>query len=85
MHNNRAWHQERMHVQRMADRRDRGADNGTVLNGPAIDYAAIAKSMGMWAKGPISKPEDLAPALVRALAQVKSGQPALLDVVTQPR
>jgi thiamine pyrophosphate-dependent acetolactate synthase large subunit-like protein len=88
MHNNRAWHQETMHIQRMANRRDRGADHGTVgtvLNDPAIDYAAMAKSMGMWAEGPISKPEELGPALVRALAQVKNGQPALLDVVTQPR
>ena len=88
MHNNRAWHQESMHVQRMANRRDRGADHGTVgtvLNDPAIDYAAMAKSMGMWAEGPIEKPEDLGPALVRALAQVKNGRPALLDVVTQPR
>lgn len=88
MHNNQAWHQESMHVQRMADRRDRGADKGTVgtvLNDPAIDYAGMAKSMGMWAEGPISAPEDLAPALVRAIAQVKSGRPALLDVITQPR
>ena len=30
-------------------------------------------------------PKDLTPAVKRALAVVKRGEPALLDVVTQPR
>lgn len=88
MHNNRAWHQETMHIQRMASRRDRHPERGTigtVLHDPPIDYAAMAKSMGMWAEGPISNPADLGPALARAMAQVKSGKPALVDVLTQPR
>jgi thiamine pyrophosphate-dependent acetolactate synthase large subunit-like protein len=88
MHNNRAWHQETMHLQRMASRRQRHPESGTagtVLHDPAIDYAAMAKSMGMWAEGPISNPDDLGPALQRALAVVKSGKPAFLDVLTQPR
>lgn len=88
MHNNRAWHQETMHIQRMAGRRDRHPERGTigtVLHDPPIDYAAMAKSMGMWAEGPISNPSDLGAALVRAMAQVKSGKPALVDVLTQPR
>lgn len=88
MHNNRAYHQEVMHLQRMANRRQRGVDRawiGTVIDDPPIDYAMLAKSMGMWAEGPITEPRDLGPALKRALAVVKSGRPALLDVVTQPR
>lgn len=88
MHNNRAWHQETMHLQRMSSRRNRGVDNahiGTVLDDPAIDFARMAQSMGVWAEGPITDPERLAPALTRALNIVKSGRPALLDVVTQPR
>ncbi|MDX2142600.1 MAG: thiamine pyrophosphate-binding protein [Rhodospirillaceae bacterium] len=88
MHNNRAYHQETMHIQRMANRRDRGIDRahiGTIIDHPAIDYAMLAKSMGMWAEGPITDPKDLGPALKRALAVVKSGGAALLDVVTQPR
>jgi sulfatase modifying factor 1 len=36
-------------------------------------------------EGPISDPSELAPALKRAIAMVKSGQPALVDVVTEPR
>ncbi|MEQ5842969.1 thiamine pyrophosphate-binding protein [Paraburkholderia acidicola] len=88
MHNNRAYHQEAMHVQRMADRRDRHPENGTVgtlLSGPDIDFARMAQSMGVWAEGPVSRPEDLGPALARALTIVKRGEPALIDVVTQPR
>ena len=36
-------------------------------------------------EGPITDPNELAPALKRAIAVVKSGQPALIDVVTDPR
>jgi acetolactate synthase-1/2/3 large subunit len=88
MHNNRAYHQELMHVQRMADRRVRGIDRatiGTVIDGPAIDYAKLAQSMGMWASGPVTDPKDLSPVLRQAIDVVKRGEPALVDVVCQPR
>ena len=87
--NNRAYHQEVMHLQRMALRRQRGIDGsakiGNVLEDPNIDYAAMAKSMGVWSAGPISDPADLAPALERAINVVDRGEPALVDVVCQPR
>jgi acetolactate synthase-1/2/3 large subunit len=88
MHNNRGYHQELMHVQRMANRHMRGIDRphiGTTLRDPFIDYAKIAQGMGVQAVGPITDPKDLAPALKRAIAIVKSGEPALVDVVTQGR
>jgi acetolactate synthase-1/2/3 large subunit len=88
MHNNRGYHQELMHVQRMANRHMRGIDRphiGTTLREPFIDYAKIAQGMGVQAVGPITDPKDLAPALKRAIAIVKSGEPALVDVVTQGR
>jgi thiamine pyrophosphate-dependent acetolactate synthase large subunit-like protein len=88
MHNNRAYHQELMHIQRMSDRHARGIDRakiGTAIDGPAIDYAKLAQSMGMWATGPISNPADLGPALKQAIDVVKRGEPALVDVVCQPR
>ncbi len=88
-HNNRAYHQELMHVQRMAARRRRGVDGsakiGTTLEDPFIDYATMAKSMGMWATGPIEDPAKLASALREAVAVVASGEPAFVDVVCQPR
>ena len=88
MHNNRAYHQEVMHVQRMANRRDRVLNDGpigTLIGHPFIDYAKLAQSMGMYSIGPIGDPKELASALKRALQVVKSGEPALVDVVTQPR
>jgi acetolactate synthase-1/2/3 large subunit len=92
MHNNRAWHQEVMHVQRMANFRNRvsnlGDDSapiGTAIMNPDIEYHKLAESMGWWAKGPIKDPAELGPAIKEAIAVVKSGQPALLNVWTQPR
>ena len=88
MHNNRAYHQEVMHIQRMANRHQRGIENagiGTTILDPNIDYAKLAQSMGWYAEGPITDPKDLGPALKKAVDVVKRGQPALLDTVTQPR
>ena len=88
MHNNRAYHQEVMHIQRMANRHQRGIENagvGTTILDPNIDYAKLAQSMGWYAEGPINDPKDLGPALRKAVDVVKRGQPALLDTVTQPR
>jgi acetolactate synthase-1/2/3 large subunit len=88
MNNNRAYHEEVMHLQRMAGRRQRGADRahiGNVIDSPPIDFAGLARSLGVKAEGPITSPGDLAPAIGRAIATVKGGEPALLDVVMQPR
>ena len=88
MHNNRAYHQEVMHLQRMANRHQRDittAEVGTTIKDPNIDYAALAKSMGVHGEGPITDPKDLGPAIARALDVVSRGEPALVDVVSQPR
>jgi thiamine pyrophosphate-dependent acetolactate synthase large subunit-like protein len=88
MHNNRAYHQETMHLQRMAGRHNRGitrAHIGTTIDNPNIDYAKIAQGMGVHAQGPITDPNELGPAIKRALEVVKRGEPSLIDVVTQPR
>ena len=88
MHNNRAYHQERMYVHDMAARAERGIDRsgiGTAITDPNIDYATLAKAYGMYGAGPIENPKDLGPAIRKALEVVKKGEPALVDVVTQPR
>jgi acetolactate synthase I/II/III large subunit len=88
MHNNRAYHQEYMYVQAMANRHARGINNahiGTTLTDPNIDFATVAKGFGVYGQGPITDPKDLGPALERAIAVVKRGEPALVDVVTEPR
>jgi len=88
VHNNRAYHQEYMYLQAMAARHGRGitqADIGTTLKDPFVDYATIAKGFGVHGEGPIDDPSQLGPALKRAIDVVKSGQPALLDVVMDQR
>ena len=88
MHNNRAYHQEVMHLQRMAalhDRRPDQAGIGNDITDPNIDFAKLAQAHGVWGEGPITDPSKLAAALKRAVAVVKSGAPALLDVVCQAR
>lgn len=88
MHNNRGYGQETMLVQGLANRRNRGIDTGhigTAINDPPIDYAKLAAGMGVWSAGPITDPSKLAAALKQAVAVVKQGQPALVDVVTQTR
>lgn len=88
MHNNRAYHQEVMHLQKMAALHNRRMDTagiGTVIEDPNIDYAKLAASMGVWSEGPITDAAKIEPALSRALAVVKRGEPALVDVVCQGR
>ena len=92
MHNNKGYHQEVMHVQRLSNRRVRVANNGkdfgpigTRIENPDVEYHSLAKSMGWYAEGPITDPKDLGPALKRAVEVVKKGQPALLNTLTQPR
>ena len=88
VHNNRAYHQEYMFLTAMAARHGRGVermDIGTTLKDPNIDYATVARGMGAHGEGPITDPKDLAPALTRAITVVKSGEPAVVDVVTDPR
>ena len=88
LQNNRAYHQEYMYLQAMAARHGRGITNteiGTTIKDPNVDYATVARGFGVYGEGPIVDPKDLGPALKRAVAMVKTGQPALVDVVTDPR
>jgi thiamine pyrophosphate-dependent acetolactate synthase large subunit-like protein len=90
MHNNRAYHQEIMQLQRVANQHNRGVDIdkckiGTAIENPNINYAMLARSMGVEAEGPISDPKDLGAAIRHGIQLVKRGDPYLIDVVTQPR
>jgi acetolactate synthase-1/2/3 large subunit len=86
--NNRAYHQEYMYLVAMAARHGRNVekmDIGTTIKDPNINYAEVARGLGAHGEGPITDPKDLAPALKRAIAAVKAGGPAVVDVVTDPR
>ncbi|MEX0852383.1 MAG: thiamine pyrophosphate-binding protein [Bauldia sp.] len=88
MVNNRAYYNDWEHQVRMA--RLRGTDEtlahvGMDIVDPAPDFATIARGMGCHGEGPIADPAEIGPALRRALAEVKAGRPALVDVITQHR
>jgi acetolactate synthase-1/2/3 large subunit len=88
MFNNRAYYNDWHHQIRMANLRGTDPDKahiGMDIFDPEPDFGAAARAMGMWGEGPIMEPEKIAPALKRAIAVVKSGKPALVDVVTQHR
>ena len=88
VHNNRAYHQEVMFVQMMANKRNRGIDRahmGNAITDPNVDFSKLANGMGVFAEGAITDPKDLGPALKRAIAVVKRGEPALVDVISQGR
>jgi acetolactate synthase-1/2/3 large subunit len=88
MFNNRAYYNDWEHQLRMAKLRgtdEANAHIGMDLFGPEPDFAALARAMGCWGEGPIERPDVIRPALQRALAEVKQGRPALVDVVTQHR
>jgi len=88
MYNNRAYYNDWEHQIRMAKLRGTPVERahiGMDLEGPEVDFAGLARSMGWYAEGPIEHGKDVGPALKRAIAKVKAGQPALLDTITQKR
>lgn len=88
MFNNRAYFNDWEHQVRMAKLRNTDLDKahiGMDIFGPEPDFAKLAESMGCYGEGPITKPEDVGPAVKRALAEVKKGRVALVDVITQHR
>jgi acetolactate synthase-1/2/3 large subunit len=88
IHNNRAYQAEVMIVQRMCSERGRGTDRahiGSDIANPNIDYAKLAQAYGVYSETPVSNPSELAGAFQRALAKVRAGEPALVDVISQAR
>ncbi len=88
MYNNRAYYNDWEHQIRVAHHRGTPVERAYIaqdITGPEPDFATMARSMGWYAEGPIEKPADIAPALRRAIAQVKAGKPALVDTVLRPR
>ncbi|MPZ86233.1 MAG: thiamine pyrophosphate-binding protein [Actinophytocola sp.] len=89
MVNNRAYHNDWEHQEVVARQRGRPVENayvGMEITGPAPDFSAIARAQGWWAEGPIEDPDKAAEVIGRAADVVAStGQPALVDLVTQPK
>jgi thiamine pyrophosphate-dependent acetolactate synthase large subunit-like protein len=83
--NNRSFGNDEAHQRRMARYRERPVENawiGTAMIDPEIDYAAISRGFGAWAKGPITSVAQCRTALREAVAEVERGGVAVVDVRT---
>ena len=86
--NNRSYLNDEIHQGEIARRRGRPQENrfnGTTLHDPPVDFAALARSMGMHGEGPVTAVADLSAAVRRAVDGVAAGEPVVLDVWTDPR
>ena len=84
---NRSYFQDERHQRAIAVNRGRSPERvgvGIAIDEPAVDHAKLAQSFGISAIGPIDDYADLERALVRAVAQVRAGEPVVLDVRTSP-
>lgn len=87
MLNNRCYQNSYNHQVSLA--KDRGypvarAAIGTEIDGPAPDFAAIAKAFGWYAEGPIEDGSKVQEAIQRAIQVIKKeGRPALIDTVVR--
>ena len=87
VHNNRSYHMEVMHTLRMADRRSRDTSRihiGTDITNPTSITPVWRNPWRLW-PGPDQQSQRSGPAIKRAIDVVKRGEPALIDVVSQPR
>jgi thiamine pyrophosphate-dependent acetolactate synthase large subunit-like protein len=89
LHNNRSYHQDKLHQISVSGSRGRGRLSTTLgidLIDPAIDFAGLARSMGVWATGPVVDPGELGGELAAAYEYVRDERrPALVDVVCEGR
>jgi acetolactate synthase-1/2/3 large subunit len=88
IYNNVSYYNDEEAQKTIAEERGRPRENawiGTACRDPEVDHASVARGYGCWAEGPIVDPDDIAPALKRAVAQVEAGKVAVLDVRTSPK
>ncbi|MFH1768738.1 MAG: thiamine pyrophosphate-dependent enzyme, partial [Candidatus Omnitrophota bacterium] len=89
MHNNQSFYNSEEHNIQIAKFRNRPvafAGIGTHVDNPPVNFKMVAEGFGLYGDGPITRPEDLRPALQKALAVVKEKKlPALVDIISAPR
>jgi thiamine pyrophosphate-dependent acetolactate synthase large subunit-like protein len=89
MWNNRSYYNSEEHAIQVARARKRPVEQagiGTQITDPNVDYAQLARSLGVHGEGPVESFAELQPALERAVKIVtEERRPALVDVVAQAR
>ena len=85
--NNRANFNDEIHQAVVAKDRGRNVDNkwiGMRIDDPPLDLSAIAKGQGVEASGPVTRANQVAEALERAINVVESGASYLMDLHVVP-
>jgi thiamine pyrophosphate-dependent acetolactate synthase large subunit-like protein len=85
--NNRSFFNDEMHQERVAKERSRPVENkwiGQRITEPEIDITMLARAQGAEAIGPVTRLEDLQPAIERGLWAVREGAVCVVDVRILP-
>jgi thiamine pyrophosphate-dependent acetolactate synthase large subunit-like protein len=87
MTNNRVYYNDVEHQEKVAIARGRPVENklvGMEMAKPAVDFAKLAQSFSLHGEGPITEPDQIRPAVERAIKVIKEEKrPALVDVYMQ--
>jgi thiamine pyrophosphate-dependent acetolactate synthase large subunit-like protein len=87
MTNNRVYYNDVEHQEKVAIHRGRPPENklvGMEMAKPAVDFGNLARSFGIAGEGPITEPDQIRPAVERAIRTIKQEKrPALVDVYMQ--
>jgi thiamine pyrophosphate-dependent acetolactate synthase large subunit-like protein len=87
MTNNRTYYNDEEHQEKIAIARGRPPENKVVamrMEKPPVDFANLARSLGVAGDGPVTEPDQIRPAIERAIKIIKEEKrPALVDVYIQ--
>lgn len=86
---NHSYYNDEEHQEEVAIARGRPVENKVVgirIEDPEVNYAKLAESFGAYGEGRIEDPNEIGPALRRALDVCqKQSLPALVDIHCRPR
>jgi thiamine pyrophosphate-dependent acetolactate synthase large subunit-like protein len=80
--NNRSFHNDEVHQERVAKTRERPVENkwiGQHIGDPDVDLAAMARAQGLVGLGPVRTPQDVVEATREAVKLARSGGSVVID------
>jgi thiamine pyrophosphate-dependent acetolactate synthase large subunit-like protein len=85
--NNQSFFNDELHQERMARMRGRPVENRSIglrMSEPPLDLATLARGQGAAGFGPAATLDELAAAITAAIAEVRAGKVAVVDVAVAP-
>lgn len=85
--NNKSFFNDELHQERMARMRGRPVENRSIglrMDDPPLDLAKLAEGQGAVGHGPAATPDALAAMIRQAVADVRAGKVAVIDVSVAP-